>query len=375
MDLSGLPVVDGHCHPLFPDPWAITAGTFLALFSEGRPGTMTAHIPHSGYFRRALPALARHLGAAPTVEGVLERRQILGREAARRQLTERCVTALLVDTGYPPEAMPLLEMRRVLPCAIHELFRIETCAQALIPKSLGYDEFLDAFRQELTAAAQRCVAFKSIVAYRSGLAIRPWERREAAEAYRGVVARVQAGGSPRLTEKPLLDTLFAAALEVSKETRRPLQIHVGFGDPDIDLLQTNPLLLRPMLEDSRWAEVRIVLLHLAYPYFREAACLAAVWPQVYVDMSLAIPFLGPGSIMPLIETLSLAPASKLLYGSDLGGLPELLALSADWARAVLGEALGWLSERGGVTEEEAQAIGRQILSENATALYRLPSTG
>ncbi len=375
MDLSDLPVVDGHCHPLFPDPWAITAGTFLALFSEGWPGTMTAHIPHSGYFRRVLPALARHLGAAPTVEAVLERRQILGREVARRQLTERRVTALLVDTGYPPEAMPLLEMRRVLPCAIHELFRIETCAQALIPKSLGYDEFLDAFRQELTAAAQRCVAFKSIVAYRSGLAIRPWERREAAEAYRGVVARVQAGGSPRLTEKPLLDTLFAAALEVSKETGRPLQIHVGFGDPDIDLLQTNPLLLRPMLDDSRWAEVRIVLLHLAYPYFREAACLAAVWPQVYVDMSLAIPFLGPGSIMPLIETLSLAPASKLLYGSDLGGLPELLALSADWARAVLGEALGWLSERGGVTEEEAQAIGRQILSENAMALYRLPSTG
>jgi predicted TIM-barrel fold metal-dependent hydrolase len=79
--------------------------------------------------------------------------------------------------------------------------------------------------------------------------------------------------------------------------------------------------------------------------------------------------------MPLIETLSLAPASKLLYGSDLGGLPALLALSADWARAVLGEALGWLSERGGVTEEEAQSIGRQILSENAMALYRFPSTG
>jgi predicted TIM-barrel fold metal-dependent hydrolase len=67
----------------------------------------------------------------------------------------------------------------------------------------------------------------------------------------------------------------------------------------------------------------------AYPYFREAAYLAAVWPHVYVDLSLAIPFLGPGVVPPLVETLALAPATKLLYGSDVGGLPELFALCAD----------------------------------------------
>jgi len=334
---------------------------------------MSAHVPSTAYFRRALDALARHLGAEPTVEAVLERRRVLGRQAAHHALVESRVTALLVDTGYPPEAMPLTEMRRMLPCAIYEVFRIEACAQALVPKSLGYDEFLETFRQEIMAAAQRSVAFKSIIAYRSGLVIGAWERKKVAEAYRGAVARVQAGQAPRLIEKPLLDTLFTVALEVSRETGRPLQLHAGFGDPDIDLLQANPLLLRPVLEDPRWAGVRIVLLHLAYPYFREAAYLAAVWPQVYVDVSLAVPFLGPGVIMPLIEALSLAPASKLLYGSDLGGIPELFALSAEWGRAALGAALGWLSARGGLPGEEARAIGRQILSENALGLYRLPN--
>jgi len=375
VELHDLAVVDGHCHPLVPDPWGVTPETFLALFSEGRPGSMTAHIPHTSYFRRALPALARRLGADATVEAVLARRRELGPEAAGRALSESRVATLLVDTGYPPGAMPLSDMRRLLPCAVHEVFRIETCAQALLGKALEYQEFADVFRGELRGAARRCVALKSIVAYRSGLAISTWEVADASQAYRRAVARVRAGGSPRLTEKPLLDTLFLAALDVAQETGRPLQVHCGFGDPDIDLLQANPLLLRPLLEDPRWPEVRLVLLHLAYPYFREASFMASVWPQVYVDLSLALPFLGPGSTPPLIEVLSLAPSSKLLYGSDVGGLPELFAISADWARAALGEALGWLHARGGLTGAEVRAIGRQILSENAAGLYRLPERG
>ncbi len=375
VDLSDLAVVDGHCHPLLSDPWTISPETFLALFSEGRPGTMNAHIPGTGYFRRALQDLARRLGAEPTVEAVLARRQALGPAAAGRWLTESRVRGLLVDTGYPPDAMPLAEMRRLVPCRIDEVFRIEACAQTLLFKSLDYDEFLEAFQQELRGAAPRCAAFKSILAYRSGLAIRSWAREEVALAYRRAVGRLQTEGTPRLIDKPLLDMLVEAALEVAQETGRPLQFHAGFGDPDIDLLQGNPLLLRPVLEDPRWRGVRIVVLHMAYPYFREAAFMAAVWPQVYVDLSLAVPFLGPAALLPLIETLSLAPTSKLLYGSDLGALPELFALSTHWARTVLGEALGWLVERGELSSEEARAVGRQILSENAMALYGLPPTG
>jgi predicted TIM-barrel fold metal-dependent hydrolase len=66
---------------------------------------------------------------------------------------------------------------------------------------------------------------------------------------------------------------------------------------------------------------------MAYPYFREATFLAAVWPQVHLDLSLALPLLGAGAVAPLIEILALAPASKLLYGSDVQALPELFALA------------------------------------------------
>lgn len=332
---------------------------------------MAGHVPHTSYFRRALRDLAGRLGTDATVEAVLEGRRREGPEAVRRELIERRVAALLVDTGYPPEAMSLSQMRGALPCAIHEVFRIETCAQALIAKSLPYEDFVAGFRQELLAATRRAVALKSVIAYRSGLAIRPWRKDEAAGAYRAVVERVQRGGSPRLTEKPLLDSLLEVALLVCRDTGRPLQLHAGFGDPDIDLLQANPLLLRPLLEDPRWAEVRLVVLHMSYPYFREAAFMAAVWPQLYVDLSLALPFLGPGAVSPLVEMLSLAPASKVLYGSDVGGLPELFALAADWARASIGEALGWLMERGELGAVEARHVAGRIFSENAVSLYRL----
>jgi predicted TIM-barrel fold metal-dependent hydrolase len=369
VDLADLPVIDGHCHPLLPAPWTVSPEEFLELFTEARPSTMESHVSSTGFYQRALHELARRIESEPTVPAVLERRAALGPELASREPTRSRLAALLVDTGYPPEAMPLSEMRSLLTCSIHEIFRVETCAERLLAKGLPWEAFLAAFRREVRAAAQRCVAFKSIIAYRSGLAIRPWTDREAATSYEEALARLAAEGPPRLTQKPLLDTLFALTLEASRETGRPLQVHAGFGDPDIDLLRANPLLLRPILEDRRWGTVRLVVLHMGYPYVREAAFMSAVWPQVHVDLSLALPFLGPGAIAPLVEILSLAPATKLLYGSDLRGLPELYALAADWARDTLAEALGWLGERSGAFD--SRAIATRILSENARALYRL----
>ena len=373
MDLSELAVVDGHAHPLIPDGAAVSVDAFLALFTEGRPGAMAGHVEHTRYLQRAVRDLARRLGCDATVPAVLERRRALGAQAAAAMLADCRVAALLVDTGYPPEAMSLADMRRLLPCAVHEVFRIETCAERLLARGVPFEDFLTVFDAELQAAAGRSVAFKSIIAYRSGLAIQAWSTHDAAAAHRRATERLRAEGSARLVDKPLLDTLFERTLEAARETGRPLQIHAGFGDPDIDLLQANPVLLRPLLDDPRWAGVRIVLLHMAYPYFREAAFMSAVWPQVWLDLSLALPFLGAGAVGPLVEILALAPSSKLMYGSDVRGVPELFALSARWGRDALGEALDWLGVREGLDTDATRAIARQVLSGNADALYRLPA--
>jgi hypothetical protein len=189
IDLSDVPIVDGHGHPLFRDPWTLSSEAFTDVFSESRPGTMAAHIPHTSYFQRACRDLARHLDCDASVAAILERRRSLGPEVARRMLTDSRVTTLLIDTGYPPGAMALDEMRRTLPCAIHEVVRVETCAEALLSRALPYGQFLHAFRAALEAAIPRCVAFKSIIAYRSGLAIAEPDPAWAARAYDEVVRR------------------------------------------------------------------------------------------------------------------------------------------------------------------------------------------
>ena len=103
LDLSDVPVVDGHCHPLLVDPWALAPAVFTELFTEGRPGTMAAHVVQTGYFRRAL----REAGPAPRHRGSPWRPCSRGagssdRRGVARWTAQSRIVGLLVDTGYPP---------------------------------------------------------------------------------------------------------------------------------------------------------------------------------------------------------------------------------------------------------------------------------
>lgn len=371
LDLADLPVVDGHCHPPLAEATPLTPEAFPDLFTEARPGSLAPHRATSLYYRRALRDLGRLLGAPPEPGAILDARS--SPEASRRlaaAVGAQRLAALLVDTGYPPGAMPLERMRALLPCRVLEVFRLETFAEALLAKGLPFEGFMKAYADGVRTAARECVALKSIIAYRSGLAVRLGERRTAVADYDRLLA-----GEPsvrrRLTAKGLLDHLLETALEVAAETGAVLQLHTGFGDPDLDLPQANPVLLRPVVEDPRFARVRLVVLHGAYPYVREAGYLASVYPGVYVDLSLALPLLGPALVPLLRELLALAPTAKLLYGSDLGLLPELYCLAAGWGREVLARALAGLVEEGALREDEAREVAAGILARNAAALYGL----
>ncbi|MEQ8757280.1 MAG: amidohydrolase family protein [Coleofasciculus sp. G1-WW12-02] len=66
-----------------------------------------------------------------------------------------------------------------------------------------------------------------------------------------------------------MDFLITQALEIATKYQLPIQFHTGFGDPDLDLRLSNHLYLRSLLEDKRFENVPIVLLHAAYPYLKE----------------------------------------------------------------------------------------------------------
>ncbi|MBI2371747.1 MAG: amidohydrolase family protein [Deltaproteobacteria bacterium] len=373
--LGGLPIIDGHCHPLLRDFMAPTLDQFRRLLTESREQAILAHhAPALPLTRRLLQALGTLYGVPAEEAAVLEARTSQLDAARLRELFRaQHVAALLVDDGYPPNALSIEEMRRVLPCRVHRVLRLERLAETLILKGLEFEEFQAAFRAELEAApAHGVVAFKSIVAYRSGLEVGPVTEAEARDAYEAVRREARGQERLRLVSKPLLDFLLGEALARAAELDLPLQLHTGFGDADLDLLKANPLLLRPLLTSQEARGAKVVLLHLGYPYYREAAYLAGLHSGVYVDCSLALPYLQETLVPVLRELLGLAPWTKLLYGSDLYGIPELYWFAAGLGREVVGRTLEMLVEDRMLTREDALRAAEGILAGNALTLYRLP---
>jgi predicted TIM-barrel fold metal-dependent hydrolase len=205
------------------------------------------------------------------------------------------------------------------------------------------------------------------------LNVREWPAEDA-EASLREYRRAAQEGSTRLAHKPLLDTLLHVAFAEAARQEVPLQFHVGYGDADTDLLLGNPLHLRAVLERPEYRGMPVVLLHECYPYTREGGYLAAVYENVFLDLSYGIPLLGYGEMLSFThEALGVAPISKLLYSSDGIGVPELHWMSAIDGRHVLGQALEELVAHGELSISEAEAAGEDVLRGNAMRLYRLSS--
>ncbi len=75
MDLSSLPIVDHHAHPLLKPEASASALAFQRWFSESiDPQIHAHHVPHTLFFRTAIRWLAELLACDPTVEAVLAAR-------------------------------------------------------------------------------------------------------------------------------------------------------------------------------------------------------------------------------------------------------------------------------------------------------------
>lgn len=373
LDLSPLPVLDHHCHPLLRRQSPFSPLEFQGFFSEGGDETIRArHVPTTIYFRWAIKELARFVGCEPTTEAVLAARgAVAPREWAGRLFRDANIPLLLVDYGYQSgDTLTHDELRAHLPCRIQPIVRLETLAQDLIARHETFEQMVDAYVAAVEGArAAGAVGLKSIVAYRTGLAIRPPERGEPARAFAAARARVQREGSVRLADKPLNDHLVLLALAVAERQELPVQFHTGFGDADLDLLWANPLHMRPLFESGQYRHVPFVLLHAGYPYVRELGYLATLYANVFVDVGLAIPFVTVDIPALWSQLLGLTATSKILFSTDAYSIPEIYWLAARWGRWGLARALEGATACGALTEAEALESAQAILGGNAAGLY------
>jgi hypothetical protein len=368
--VDALPLVDHHVHGALramPD----RAG-FEGMLNEGYPGTppawMTPFDSQLGFAIRRWCAPMLGLDAGADADTYWAARAALGEtEVNRRLLPAAGVCDWLMDTGYATSTvLQPAEMAQISGQA-HEIVRLEAIAEQLAATGISAAGYADAFRDQLADITDHAVGVKSIVAYRAGFEL-DWTRPTDAEvsaAASAWLAQVGAG-APRLTDLVLLRFGLFAALD----RRLPIQLHVGFGDRDVDLRTANPLHLREFLFAAESADVPVLLLH-CYPFEREAGYLAQAFTNVYLDVGLAINYVGARADAIVAHTLEMAPFTKVLYSSDAWGPAELHYLGAVlWRRATARVLGGWVEEGDWAAADARRVVGL-IASGNARRAYRL----
>ncbi len=371
IDLWEIAAIDQHAHNLLT-PLAAECYPYPTAFTEGYDADiLNHHARHSLFYRRSLREIAQLLECEPAEEAILERRRQLGLE----KLTQRCfeaskLKAIFLDDGFlPDEILPLEWHQQFVP--VQRILRLEYLAENLMSEVDKFETFVERFRSEIDPPPSGVVAFKSIAAYRSGLDIQLTPKEAGERSFYALKQKSQ-NKLLGLDSKQLIDFLIMQALAIAAKYRMPVQFHTGFGDPDLDLRLANPVYMRPLLEDKRFRNVPIVLLHASYPHIQEAGYLASVYPQVYLDFGLAVPFLSvAGMRSTLQQLLELAPTSKLMYSSDAHNIPELYYLGAKWGREVLGQVLDGAIKDGDLTAKEAESVATAILCENAYAIHHI----
>jgi hypothetical protein len=387
VDLSGADVVDAHTHPYRLEDLVArgsegfdTRAMFLgeAFHSSSRIDRdlwpVADAFTDTTVFAIALRRwLAEHLGCEPTREAVTRAREEAVRSDAvgytKGLLDAAGVVAVLSDEGFPQPPIAPDAFAATIGVRVHRVARLEPWI--LQHRDGSFDDLVSGVEAAATEAAAdpNCVAYKSIVAYRTGLDVGDPSPSVASAGFDAW--REDAWRETREHAKPVRDFLVRRLLAVAKANDRAVHFHCGGGDADIDLAHASPTAIFPLLVDAQHQP--IVLVHSGYPWVREAAYIASILPNVYLELSELIPW-GWGQVEWALEMLvGTVPVAKLLYGSDEAGEPEAFWASALLARAALERVLTRFIERDYVSTEEATRLGRLVLADSCRTLHGLPA--
>jgi uncharacterized protein len=368
--LDALELVDHHCHGVVAAD--LSRRDFEELITEGGswPGISSFDSPVGVAVRRhcaPLLDLPRHAPA----DAYLARRAELGwREVHRRFLTAAGTGTFCVDTAFAPDGSTTpIEPAEVFGWEAYDVVRLESVAESVARRGVEPGEYADRFRVAALEAVRQTgvVAVKSVAAYRTGFDLDPARPTDAevTEAAR----RWLAGGTGRLADPVLIRHLLWTAVDLGL----PLQLHVGLGDNDIRLHRSDPAHLTDWLHLTA-GTIPVLLLH-CWPYQRQAAYLATTFEQVYLDVGLALHYVGPARARAVLEeALEITPFRKLLYSSDAYGVAEFYHLGALSFRRGLA---GLLQDRVDADElalPDALRIAEWAGAHNARRIYRLPGT-
>ncbi len=358
------PLVDHHCHGLVTRD--LDRARFEALMNEASGPAPLGSTPFDSMLGVAVRRwCAPVLDLEPHVpaDDYLARRRALGAdEVNRRLVTAAGIDTFLVDTGLTPALVSTpAELAGLCGGEHHEILRLEAVGEAVLASGTRPADFPDAVRDRVRESG--AVGAKSVAAYRSGLGL-----PSRAPTDDEVVHALAAVDPARLAHPAVNGWLAWSAVELGL----PLQVHVAYGDNDVDLAECDPLRMTAFLRATQDRGVPVLLLH-NYPFHRNAAYLAQVFDHVYMDVGLATHNTGALSAAIVRESLELVPFGKFLFSSDAYGLAELYLLGAVLFRRGLARVLDELVAEGEMARSDADRVTRMVGHENASRVYGLGS--
>ncbi|KAL9581133.1 MAG: hypothetical protein Q9212_004081 [Teloschistes hypoglaucus] len=385
------PIIDHHAHNILLESHQ-ESHPILSITTEAT-GKALQQTPSTLAHMRAVRQLAKILNCEPEWETVLGHLQRKRKEdfVSWGKFCFHGIEAVLMDDGLDTNTVyPYHWHSRLTPSPCKRIVRIEKIAEMLLTRSVEQSQargehritndrvravLLHDFPAHIEEAIldPEVVGFKSVICYRTGLALPPADEIAIEAGIQAFVERPDAlREAGRLQDDALSPTFvhITAQLLTNFSSKKPFQFHTGLGDNDIRLRFSSPSHLQPFIE--QYPSVPIVLLHASYPYTKEAGYLAAVYPNVYLDIGEVFPMVSQeGQENVVREALELCPSEKLTWSTDGHWFPETYLLAVFQIRQALEKVLQQYVVSQILTVSQAITVIQDLLFNTSNRLYDL----
>jgi uncharacterized protein len=163
--------------------------------------------------------------------------------------------------------------------------------------------------------------------------------------------------------KDFEDFIMWRLVELSAKYDLPMQVHTG----DLPTRGCNPMFLINIIAAN--PHTKFILFHGGFPWVGETGAIAMAYSShVWVD-SVWLPTLSYATAKrTYAEWLDEIPSNHIMWGAD-GNSAEAIYGATVYLRRCLAEVLADKVDHGGLSEDLAKNIGKQILRDNALELF------
>lgn len=377
--LERIPFFDNHTHELDYDKTSYTETELSISFLHGfrdLEGALEGgedwvseaqayDLEQLGVVKTMVCHMSKQFHCAPTLAAVTQHRNEITKngqwEYARKLYEEQYIIGTMVDSG-----LPMGDEKAAFPCHVYRLYRMDPVVEKLLLTCGSYRDLKHEFLKKITDAEKEGYAgVKCHIGELYTLAVYPVTEYEAEKAYPSALL-----GDGKANEIVYF-ALFSELMKLCGELDLPIHIHTGCtgGSGNGKIQNLNPFLMAPYLNNREYQKTKIIFLHSSYPHVRNAALMAHMFPNVWMDMSWALPWTSLDFAATLQSVLAVAPHSRILFGSGQHGIPEMSWIAAKTARSSLGYVLDHAVTCGTLTKEQALDTAEMILYKNASRLY------